>query len=304
MISGYVIFMSLDASTGLLSFARKRWLRLFPAMLIVTCAILLTPACVPERPLGIPRLIDAIPGLTFIEASWYRDLLHIDMRDLEGAFWSLYVEVRFYALLGVLYFTLGRRKAVVSLAVLMLIMNVLKALAKRGTLTGPTADAVQLVSEVLIIDHLPWFFIGIVSYLATRNELGKWGYPILVPVLCIGLLHMREDHLKVIAAIAITAIFLLVMWHGKLLAFFRWRLFAFFGAISYPLYLFHENAGIALIIKSAKLHLLPDFLLPVLVLAAMALIAYVIATRLEPALHRLLRGMIMPTPRTPTADAG
>ncbi len=45
MISGFVIFMTLDKSDSYLSFLRKRWLRLFPAMLIASLLLYLTGAC-------------------------------------------------------------------------------------------------------------------------------------------------------------------------------------------------------------------------------------------------------------------
>lgn len=40
LISGFVILMSLEACNDVASFVARRWLRLFPAMLICSCFIL------------------------------------------------------------------------------------------------------------------------------------------------------------------------------------------------------------------------------------------------------------------------
>jgi peptidoglycan/LPS O-acetylase OafA/YrhL len=69
LISGYVIFMSLERSAGLADFAKRRWLRLFPAMLLATAVVYVT-APLFDRPGGQPILRDVLPGLLFIEPSW------------------------------------------------------------------------------------------------------------------------------------------------------------------------------------------------------------------------------------------
>ncbi len=305
MISGYVIFMSLDGSTGLWTFARKRWLRLFPAMLIVSVGVLLTAPLLLERPLGVPRVQDALPGLTFIPAKWYVDFLRLDVRDLEKVFWSLYVEVRFYVMVSVLYFTAGRRVTVLALAALAAVATALELLVSGGMLSGfIVKKALYLLGDVLIGQHLAWFVVGILTYMSTRNELGRWGYAMLLPMVALALADMPSTLAPVLMALVLTGIFLLVMWHQRLLSVFRWRLFAFFGAISYPLYLFHENAGIALIIKLGNQTMLPPLLLPLLVLGLMAFIGWIIATYLEPALHTVLRRVVAPAPAPRPAVAG
>src|SRR3982750_4409760 len=64
LISGYVIFMSLERTSGVLDFLWRRWLRLFPAMLAVSVLVFVT-APLFNRPAGQPVLRDLLPGLTF-----------------------------------------------------------------------------------------------------------------------------------------------------------------------------------------------------------------------------------------------
>lgn len=52
LISGFVILMTLERSPNLFSFAWRRWLRLFPAMLICSALIFATAWLIPDRPGG------------------------------------------------------------------------------------------------------------------------------------------------------------------------------------------------------------------------------------------------------------
>jgi peptidoglycan/LPS O-acetylase OafA/YrhL len=306
MISGFVIFMSLDASKGLLEFARKRWIRLFPAMLIVTIFLFLTAPLLVERPFGQPKLLDVMPGLLFIESHFLNYLFGTELRDLEGAFWSLYVEVRFYILLSVLYFAFGRKKAIFVLFGIAFALTLLKIVSTTGGYKPEWIQTLMFVMGQIFVGHfLYWFLIGIVSYLVYKGELTQWAYPILLSILVLALLPLYKDRdlLKVLAAIGVTAIFVAVTWHGQLKTIFRWPLFAFFGMISYPLYLIHENAGVALIIKGGKLNVLPGLLLPAIALAIMVIPAYFIAVYLEPKLQAYLKGKQPPPPPIPDISA-
>ena len=80
LISGFVIFMSLDRCQSSKQFLYKRWTRLFPAMLIATVLIFITSSFFYERPAGPPELVNLIPGLTFIEPSWWGKLLGMNVK--------------------------------------------------------------------------------------------------------------------------------------------------------------------------------------------------------------------------------
>ncbi|MDR0605205.1 MAG: acyltransferase family protein [Bacteroidales bacterium] len=69
LLSGFVILMTLEKTELFFHFIYKRWLRLFPAMLIVTIIIFLTANLLYERPSGKPTLLSIMPGLTFIDPS-------------------------------------------------------------------------------------------------------------------------------------------------------------------------------------------------------------------------------------------
>lgn len=120
LISGFVILMTLERSKNFITFMYKRWIRLFPTMLVVSIIVFTTAFFFYERPAGVPTFYSLLPGLTFIEAGILSKVLQIPITDLEGAFWSLYVEIKFYIIFGLSYFILGKQKALYVLFILFL----------------------------------------------------------------------------------------------------------------------------------------------------------------------------------------
>ena len=115
LISGFVILMTLEKSKSFIDFMYKRWLRLFPAMLIATFLIYTTASIFYERPAGIPNIHSIIPGLFFINPIILEKITNIHFPTMEGAFWSLYVEMFFYIIFGLSYFVIKERNAILLL---------------------------------------------------------------------------------------------------------------------------------------------------------------------------------------------
>jgi len=111
-ISGFVIFLSLKKYKNFMQFIWHRWLRLFPAMLLCSFLIWIGSGFFVERLYGDPsKFINFLPGLTFIEPSWWALILKSKQGAVEGAFWSLYTEVRFYFIFGLSYYIAGEKNA-------------------------------------------------------------------------------------------------------------------------------------------------------------------------------------------------
>jgi peptidoglycan/LPS O-acetylase OafA/YrhL len=87
--------MSLEKSNIFSEFIYKRWIRLFPAMLIATIIIYYTAVFLPEKPEGITHYHNVISGLIFINPVVIEKITGINIGILEGTFWTLFVEVKF-----------------------------------------------------------------------------------------------------------------------------------------------------------------------------------------------------------------
>lgn len=306
MISGYVIFLTLDNSRSFLEFVSRRWIRLFPAMLIAVALIYLTAPWLPGRPAGAPRLLDALPGLLFFEPGWLAALTGREFQDFEGAFWSLFVEFRFYVIFGVLYFTLGAGRASRVLLVLSLTGFASRLIEMRFPPQVAARSALDFLQTALDLKFLPWFLIGMAAYEFKAVEgceairgRRQWGL-LLLAALPLIFSERRQIHILVILLVA----FLYGVFGSGGKAIYQSRWLLFFGYVSYPLYLIHENAGVALIERTRALApALPDLLLPLPAIVIVTLVASLIARYGEGPLQRILRALLLTRGKARAASA-
>jgi peptidoglycan/LPS O-acetylase OafA/YrhL len=284
LISGFVILMTLEKSKNFKSYIFNRWKRLFPAMLVASILIYLTVQFFPERPRGMPLLRDVVPGITFIEPLWLKAMFRVPFRSIEGSFWSIYVEVKFYIIFGVLYFYLGRSKAIIGLLLLYLVAVVSSFYHN---------EMLDKVMDTLSFKYFCWFAAGCCAYLYFNSRQLK--YLIFCVAICSFDIVQSEllDRGRMIAGFVILTIFILPVYYPKLRMVFSNKIFLFLGFLSYPFYLIHENAMIAMIIKFNKISngSIPHLLLPLIPICILIGIAYVIAKYLEPFLKNFLSKM-------------
>jgi peptidoglycan/LPS O-acetylase OafA/YrhL len=284
LISGFVILMTLEKSANFYNFIYKRWIRLFPAMLVATILVFVTAAYLPERPIGIPTLKNIIPGLIFIHPNLVEKITGINFGVLEGAFWSLFVEVKFYTIFGLLYFSLGTKKADLCLSGLYFTWFIITATKLK---TYPS-DKILEILDLCDINNFGWFASGAFAYLfyklKTKSDLLS---SILIGGISILIYH--KDLYSMTFMSLLLAIFISTIYFEKLKNIVDNAFFLFFGFISYPLYLIHENAMIALIVKLGKhFSFIPQLLLPIMPIILLSIISYVIAKAIEPFVRKLI----------------
>lgn len=290
VISGLVIFMTLDKSKNLIDFLIRRWIRLFPAMLLATIFLFATIALFPSRPSGDIKAIDALPGLIFIEPYWLSKITGIEMKSVEGAFWSLYVEVRFYLLLGSLYFIVGRKRSLWVLWLITIASLSLLLLDKYGIQLKGHKALIYLVSDVFVGRYTIFFLLGILFYEFMSNRYHEVKYFSWMVLALLPFHYLMIGNWGLISMnIILLLLFLGVMYSDLAKKFISFGLFSFFAFVSYPLYLIHENAGVSLIVEIGKLDIVPMVFLPILAIGIMAACAYPMAKFFEPFAQKWLK---------------
>lgn len=286
LISGFVILMSLEKCPTFLEFLHRRWIRLFPAMLIATLLVVATAPVLHERPLGQPQWIDTIWGLILIDPEIFK-VFGLNFRPVEGVLWSLFVEVKFYLIFGAFYFV-SPAKSVAGLMVLFLSAFTYKVVTHAGV--APRIRAIDtLLFTVLSLQYFGWFCVGALlnRYHVTRSpQLLFAAIIVLMPAL----LATAGSNTAVMAvSVGIFGLFLAAIFTRRGAVIFSSRILVLTGFISFPLYLIHENAMVALTIQAHALgELLPAGLTPLPGLIVVVLISYLIAAYLEPNLRRRL----------------
>ncbi|MFL9886094.1 acyltransferase [Paraburkholderia agricolaris] len=304
-VSGYVILITLDKCSGFWEFIYRRWIRLFPAMLICSLLVYFTASIFHERPMGQPHLSSLLPGLTFIEPTWWTNILGRPQPILEGAFWSLYVEVRFYFLFGIIYFLLGARKAIAALIALFMIGIYIRFLHSVPALEANQiwhffAAKVDVAYAALQVFGLGdstnygMFACGAVfaKYLSSRNPR------LLVLATALGLSsglmfgcnpeigHRAGGIMMGVLFMCIIPISCAIPFMQR---FFASKFFVFMGFVSYPLYLFHQNMMVASIVKLRN-HFpdIPPVIATVLSMMFVIALSWIIAKYCEPVVKNAL----------------
>ena len=285
MISGFVILLTLEKCENLIDFMIRRWLRLFPAMLIcsffITALGIMAPIIFDSSPSGQIQIKNIFPGLLFIDGDTLSAMLGVTVIPLETSFWTLFVEVKFYAVFGILFFLLGERAAVVFISALPFLVLVFR-------LSG--WETLSAVMDRIGFSFFGWFAVGALSYWLFKGAKSV-ALVLLLTILSIANAYLNHRGiLSIPLGLFLSALFVSLAAFPPLRYCVSGRLLVFIGFISYPLYLLHENIVVALVIKSAQvLPALPGFLLPLAPLVIIIALSYLVAQYGENALRRRLR---------------
>jgi len=281
LVSGFVILMTLEKCKGTREFMYRRWLRLFPAMLICSLIIFCSAPFFFERPSGAPTLTGLLPGLTFIDPIWWGKVLGRPVTALEDSFWSLYVEFKFYLFVSVIYYWRGRN-AMFGAHLLAYALAITINLANEF-LGTPTTQALAKAIHHSSFVHFGWFASGAAFYVYHKNKKPAWFY-FGISVAFVSAFVSAERHWQpFLFIVSICLLFASSVVVPKIQAVLSTKVLQIFGFISYPLYLLHENMLLASIQKLASLSpLMYGPLLPVLALLPISISAYYVAKKLEP----------------------
>jgi peptidoglycan/LPS O-acetylase OafA/YrhL len=288
LISGFVILMTLERSRNLLDFARKRWLRLFPAMLVASLVSLTYDRIVGVGPETSRAAIDLIPGLTFLSPAFIHAIAGVQLSSMDGPYWSLYVEVVFYAAFGTAYSLRGWKSAVGTIICLFAITYLLD---HAGLAPASRIGRIAAAMDWLGLNYFGWFGAGALYYKAATSSSGELfclATGVAIAAACTQRIYGGAMMPAVIACLVVAALFAAAQRSMLLQRMLSTPALVFVGFISYPLYLLHSNITIGLT------HVLGGFgfrspFLPFAPLAVVAALAWVIAKYVEPALRRLFR---------------
>ncbi len=292
IVSGFVITLSLQRSQGLLHFAKLRAIRLWPTLLIcgsLTFAIttLFGPPDLVRGPL------EYLISLTFIPPPHLGKVIGVsNLEWLDGAYWSLWTEVRFYIIVGVFYAMSPTRFLGLWAGFAIYSVGVhLAGLAYGGSFEG--------LSRLIFAQYQPYFSAGIaIAALRARQHCGD--QPATGPVALLALSILQAFTYPWLAAGSLTvsvflglvfvfALALFAMLSRRRIPVLGSRPMVILGAASYAYYLLHQNLGLALLAWINPTNEAVGIVLMVLIQAMIMGAAIVRTVRIEAPLRRFLR---------------
>jgi len=273
IISGFVIFMTLERTKKPMDFVVSRFSRLFPAYWF---AIFLTFAI--THLLGLP---DKLVGLDTAFANML--MIHglFNVPHVDGVYWTLEVELLFYCGMFLLYRLKFLDKIHLALFGLLLLRIIYYLLEHQFHINLP-----WIIFRLLILQYIPWFALGISVYLLVhRHKTSIWQPAARTATFAIVTLLICESvSVALLAVTFASAVFLAASGHLSLL---RFGPFVWLGTISYPLYLVHENIGWAVILRLLSMNVPMDIAI-ILTLGGVLLLAGGLTRWVEqPAMRRI-----------------
>ena len=234
IISGFVILMT-AARASVRRFAVSRFVRLYPAFWICCTATFAGSWLVARSGQGIPFRTYLL-NMTMVSGL-------ASVPPVDGVYWSLLVELKFYALvlLAMAFRQMGRLKILLGIWLGLSIVSLSRPL--------------PVLSTWLVPEWAPYFIAGATMYLASQEGLSAYKgavlatcYACAVAGLAKGLPQIEANlhmHLSLTAASGILAAFflatLLVSTGATArLGSARWVLL---GSLTYPIYLLHQRLG-------------------------------------------------------------
>ncbi|MEU3722080.1 acyltransferase [Streptomyces sp. NPDC031705] len=286
LISGFVICMSCWGRTPRQYFT-SRVVRLFPAYWV---AILLTGLVVNYAATARPSrahltLTDFLSNMTMLQQP-------LGVAEVDPVYWTLWVELRFYLLFAfVVAFGLTYRRVLTFCGIWMILSVVV-----RGT-------DMKMVELFVMPEYAPYFIAGVIMYLIYRFGanwllLASVGFSFLVAQHQLlgtansfkyGVMHSLSWPLMVVFCLLAYGVVLA----AAMGAFDRvqWKWLTTAGALTYPVYLLHQEIGFALIrwARDQGMGVWPALLAA---LAAILLLSWLVHRYAERPLSALMRRML------------
>lgn len=241
-ISGFVIALTLVRSRTPAEFFVRRLARLLPAMMVCSVLTLLFINHYPDY--FNASLQDLLPSWTFIDGDvWEWIFPGTKFEWIDGAYWSLFVEVRFYLIACLVYF-LFKDRFLEALTFVTFLSSFLHASLGFFQLRRYA----EIFSWIFLSGYMPWFLLGASAYAV---HIGR---------IRLGLVMAGVSELIIVAASvkghSLSAVFVSFALLGLFVAIRRWRfieklvsasMLRVVGVASYSLYLLHQNIGVTLI---------------------------------------------------------
>lgn len=312
VISGFVIANSATASSTW-RFVRARFLRLYPGAWVALAINVVVLAALPAE---IWRAAGIYTHLSL--KSVFVSFFLLPAGSVASAYWTLPIELAFYALITLLLFRFSRVNLfmlALGLTLWSLPYLLIYLLKTFGVVTLARVDLGYGVLNMSLLRHGPFFAMGILLFEGTRRRLDvpRLGVLGLAVLLCLVEIYLRSDDIarniasRFDPSVTVSGMFTMA---GGLFALSMVLFVASVafnsrftpsagvasgiraaGLVTYPLYLIHECVGGGLLHLLTQAGLARGAAIGLALLGTIA-VAYLIALVLEPMLRERLRALL------------
>jgi peptidoglycan/LPS O-acetylase OafA/YrhL len=237
ILSGYLITASFyNNDFQLKKFYTHRFARIYPAYFVVVCASFLSLSLLADGGIGLyfktftnwKYVFANLAFLNFLQPTLAGVFVHNPMLAINGALWTIKIEVLFYLLLPFLVKFIHP-------------FSVKNKLIFLGALYGASVLYTYVFTSLFIHPTLAkqfpgmvsLFCVGIASYYVS-NQLKQYGKWLLVPALLAYGVESWLGNVDIVRPFAMAIVMMVVAFNVK-----KWHGFGKYGDFSYGIYLIH-----------------------------------------------------------------
>ena len=227
MVSGFVIYWSLHNIRNPMDFVVSRFSRLYPGYWLGV-ALTFTIVSIWSLPNREVALLDAIVNLTMFQEFF-------GIPNVDGVYWTLAVELKFYVAMLAIY-SLGQLQKAEWILFALIAANVAQA--------TKVIDLPEWIVTLFMFEHIAFFVMGMAFYKLCNHCRHAWMQHSLIWLALASMLSVSS--LRHFAVYSLMVISFYLIAFGKL----RWlavKPLMSLGAVSYALYLIHQNIGYVII---------------------------------------------------------
>lgn len=288
IISGFVIIGSIK-HRSISKFIISRISRLYPVYWI---CVLLTYLVIVF--LGTPKY-DA----EFYQLIWNLSMFqnYFGIESIDGVYWTLFIEMKFYIFVVGFYLLINKIKetTIDNIIIIWLLISFFKLLL-------PNLFLLRILNYVFILDWSAYFIAGMVFYQMRNNGANIKYFVLLVICYLLSIYYAlgKIEHLElkyhtnfspnIIGLVILMFFGTMLMISVNRLKYFNSRRFLYFGMLTYPLYLIHQNIGY--IIFNRFNNDINKYLLVVMTITLMIGISFVLSRFYEPFVSNLIRKIL------------
>ncbi|MCL6216754.1 acyltransferase family protein [Zunongwangia pacifica] len=265
IISGFVIFFTLEKTLNLKVFWKKRFIRLVPPIIFASVTTFIFVKLLDDESLFLNsnQFKNFIPSITFISPQILKTIFKGNWGYIDGSYWSLWPEIQFYALSSILYF-LNKKRFVfnyiaVSSAIICLntLVKFFKQTPKFNLLPESFFHYYQIIFDkgFNLVNYIPFFSLGFIFYIFYKNHhdnvktclINKLYLAFLILYVLFIYGGIDESFIIRIIYACMLVLFYVFIYHPEYLRFFENKFLVRIGVSSYFLYLIHQNIGVLII---------------------------------------------------------
>lgn len=253
IISGFVISLTLSKCNSFVEFMKKRFIRLIPAMIICSTVTFGFIVLFDRNNLfrESKSIINWVISNTFISPLLINTIFPANISYIDGAYWSLWVEITFYIFAGLLYFLSPQRLiGNFSIVVFTGLAGFFLCISATGMnlLTPYIGENFYIALRTFFkifsfFEYGIWFLIGMVLkqlyYDKTNRKLFIY-FSILFLIQIVLIFNIYTF----VFSVSTFILLLLFVYKPTVIKFLGGKWFSKIGIASYSIYLLHQNIGV------------------------------------------------------------